>query len=479
MLPLPALLLALVPSGSAFIPKGIALVPNGLALVSGSIAIAPNGGSTVVPYKELSFTLTLPPLDPVEQKDLGEHCAGEWTGKYKNSDVHFRLYIEKNENDDFVEPEDVVEGMRDVVTGPDAERAGEDAGTRFTVSAIKSVSAAAGASPIVAFVTMKAWRKDDPNTEGLVVLASGILAANAWLVRADVWPAPAAEDATAFVAAVQKCVAYEGKPRDPKWTDDEALAFWKKIAPTGTDKKYEKPLRSEHFIVMTNSPAPAPYVKKLETKYAAIRKLLPFEDVKGRRLLPILLFRTDDDFQTFYRRVYHMETKDEVTEGSVVLDKYLATSLDNNDDREDVIDLMRLCLYNRQHAHGGGSWFHYGMRAYAATKPKERFEALHAVKNGKFTPLDTMLDEAAWDKQDKHYEKRGTTKEADFWLQSALWMEFLHDGPFPKDAFARFVETVGTIPDGERARIREAIETIFGADVDTLQKKWVEYFSKH
>ena len=433
---------------------------------------------TVVPYKDLSFTLRLPPLESLETKDLGEHCAGEWLGKYKGSDVHVRLYLESNEKGDFVEPDDVVEGLRDVVTGPDSGRAPEDVGTKFSFGGIRPVAAPAGISPIVAVLTIRAWRKEDPSTEGLVVLASGLLASKAWLVRLDAWPAPAAEDATALVAAVEKCGTYDGKPREAKWTDDEATAYWKKIAPPGTEKKLEKPLRSEHFIVITNSTSPGPYAKKLETKYAAIKKILPFEEAKGRRLLPILLFRTDDDFQTFYRHVYKMEPKDDVGEGSLVLDRYLATSLDNDDDQEDMLDLMRLCLWNRQHAPAGGKWFQNGLRTYAATKPKERFESLHAVKSGKFTPLETLLDESAWHEQDKRWQKRGATKEADFWEQSALWMEFFHDGPFPKDAFPRFVETVGAIPDGEKARVKDAVESIYGADAATLQKKWVEYFSK-
>lgn len=439
---------------------------------------SPKGDPTVVPFKELSLTLKLPPLDPLEQKDMGEHCAGEWLGKYKDSDVHFRLYLTPNEKDAFVEPDDVVEGLRDVVTGPDSGRAPEDVGTKFSFGGIRPVAAASGISPIVAVLSIKAWRKEDSKTEGLVVLASGLVPSKAWLVRLDAWPAPAAEDATALVAAVEKCATYDGKLREPKWTDEEAVAYWKKYAPPGTEKKLEKPLRTEHFIVITNSTSPGPYAKKLETKYAAIKKILPFEEAKGRRLLPILLFRTDDDFQTFYRHVYKMEPKDDVDEGSLVLDRFLATSLDNDDDQEDMLDLMRLCLWNRQHASGGGRWFQDGLRKYAATKTKERFDALHAVKSGKFTPLETLLDEGAWDKQDQHREKRGTTKEASFWGQSALWMEFLHDGPFPKESFARFVDTVGSIPDGEGARIRGAIEAIFGADVAALQKKWVEYFSK-
>jgi hypothetical protein len=453
--------------------------PFALGALGALGALPLQGDPAVVPYKEHSFTLKLPPLESLEKKDLGEHCAGEWLGKYKGSDVHFRLYFTPNEQDDFVEPDDVVEGLRDVVTGPDSGRAPEDVGTKFSFGGIRPVAAAAaGTSPIVAVLAIRAWRKEDPKTEGLVVLASGLLASKAWLVRLDAWPAPAAEDATALVASVEKCAAYEGKPREAKWTDDEALAYWKKFAPPGSEKKFEKPLRSEHFIVLTNSTSPGPYAKKLETKYAAIKKILPFEEAKGRRLLPIVLFRTEGEFQTFYRHVYKMETKEDVHDGSLVLDRYLATSCDNDDDYEDMLDLMRLCLWNRQHAQAGGRWFQNGLRTYAATKPKERFESLHAVKSGKFTPLETLLDEGSWAEQDERWEKRGATKEADFWEQSALWMEFFHDGPFPKDAFQRFVETVGAIPEGQSARVKETVESIYGADVASLQKKWVEYFAK-
>jgi hypothetical protein len=445
-----------------------------------ALPLALQGDASVVPFKEHAITFKLPALDSIEKKDLGEkECAGEWLGKYKASDVHLRLYVVPNSGEQFVEPDDVVEVWRDLLAGPDHDRAPEDVGTQFTFGGIRPVSGAGGISPIVALLTLTAERKDEPGTKGLVVLTGGLLPEKAWLVRLDAWPAPGVEDAAALVASVEQCVAYQGKLREAKWTDEEALAYWKRIAPPGTEKKFEKPVRTEHFIVLTNSTSPGPYVKKLEGKYASIKKILPFEEAKGRRLLPILLFRTDDDFQAFYRHVYQMETKDDIHEGSLVIGRYLATSCDNDDDKEDLLDLMRLCLYNRQHASGGGRWFHDGLRTYAATKPKERADALRAVKTGKYTPLATLLDDSAWSKQDRHYDERGTTKEAGYWGQSALWMEFLHEGPWPKESFPQFVETVGAIPDDDRARIEQAIESIYGGDIGALQKKWVDYFSKH
>jgi hypothetical protein len=148
-------------------------------------------------------------------------------------------------------------------------------------------------------------------------------------------------------------------------------------------------------------------------------------------------------------------------------------------DYEDTVDLMRLCLINRQHATGGGRWFTDGLREYAATKPKERADSLRAVKNGKFTPLEKLLDDGAWSKEDRKISKRGASDEADYWGQSAMWMEFLREGPWPKDKFPRFVQTVGSLPKGDRARIQSAIESIYGMDLGALQKKWVEFFTKH
>jgi hypothetical protein len=133
--------------------------------------------------------------------------------------------------------------------------------------------------------------------------------------------APAAEDATALVAAVEKCGTYEGKPREAKWTDEEATAYWKEDRARGDREEAreapaQRALHRDHELDSARA-----VCKKLETKYAAIKKILPFEEAKGRRLLPILLFRTDDDFQTFYRHVYKMEPKDEVGDGSLVLDR--------------------------------------------------------------------------------------------------------------------------------------------------------------
>lgn len=454
------------------------LFTSSLALTSAE-PLRPQGAEESAAFPELGLTLKLPKLDSIERKEPQvKSCKGDWSGRLKASEVRLRLNVLSQSNYDFLEPEDVVEAWRDSMCSP-SDKQSEDVPFQYSFEGMRSLSGPFGCSPILALTQASVHKKDDANTKGLVILAGGLLPDGGWSLRLDAWPAPSTEDAAALVGAIEKCASYQGKMRDPKWTDEEALAYWKKVAPESTFKKFEKPTRTEHFIVLTNSNAPGPYVKKLEGKYATIRKALPFEDLKGRKLLPILLFRTDDDFQAYYRAVYKMAPKDDVDEGSLVLEHYLATSCDNGDDYEDLIDLTKLCLINRQRAWDGGRWFRSGLREYVASKPKERADSLRAVKSGKYTPLEKLLDNEAWGKQDRKISKRGASDEADYWGQSAMWMEFLHDGPWPKDKFAHFVQTVGVIPDEDKDRVRSAIEAIYGMDLKALEKKWVEYFTKH
>jgi len=429
-------------------------------------------------FPEFGLKLRLPEdgkLESRRQKD--PNCKGRWAGTWNGSEMLIVLHVLPGAAYEYLEPEDVVEGWREAFRDTD-DRPTDAQQTDFVFEEVRCTSRPVGASPILATVRASAQRKSEPSEKGLLLFAGGILPQDSWSLRIEMWPAPDEEGAKRLQEYVETCIAYDGKPRDPRWTDEEALAYWKRHAPESTVKKFEKPVRTDHYIVLTNSTSPGVFVKKLEARYASIRKILPFEDLKGRRLLPVLLFRTEDDFHEYYRGVYKMEESEAVDETGIVLGAYYATSCDDDYDYDHMVELTKQLLITRQRAWGGCLWFRSGLREYAATKSSERKDGLRAVKKGKFTPLAKLLDDMAWGNERRKRDKTGTSEEADYWEQSAMWTEFLREGPWPKDKFPSFVRTVGSLRDGDHDGVVSAVESIYGADLLSLEKQWVAFFSK-
>lgn len=449
-----------------------------LALLPLFLSPTPQSGETTIAFPELSLTIELPKLEHlVKEKSKNTNEKGQWTGKLGASDVRIRVNALSAADYNFFEPEDVVETWRDSIRDPNPSGS-EAVKTEFTFQSIHCVSGEVGCEPILATVRASMQSKDDASQKGSLFLIGALVPQFGWSMRVDAWPALDAETANKLALELEKCAKYSGKPRDPRWTDEEALALWKKYAPESTFKKFEKPVRTDHFIVLTNSTSPGPFVKKLEPWYATVKKAMPCEELKGRRLLPILLMRTDDDFQNFYRTYNKLQPKDDIDEQSYSEDYWVATSCDDDDDYEHQIDLAKQFVITRLRAWNCNRWLRSGLRESAASKPKERGEALRAIKKGKFTPFMKLLDDTAWSKEDKKRTKTGTSDEADYWEQAALWMDFLRDGPWPKDSFQHFLRSVSGLADGDQVGVIAALQSVYGMDPKTLQTKWVEYYAK-
>ncbi|MFN0241369.1 MAG: hypothetical protein ACKVWV_00595 [Planctomycetota bacterium] len=440
---------------------------------------ADGAAATSIAFDDLEIELTLPALTELAPATPElDTCKGEWLGKLGSSEARVQLFVLEKDDYDFFEPEDVVETWRDSIRDPEPDAEGKH--HEFAFEPTRCVAGTGGCTPIVATAQGLKTSKTDAAQKYAVVLVGSLLPGHGWTVRADVSPPPAADALRAFVAELEKCVTYKGKPCDPKWTDEEAKKFWQSIAPESTWKKFEKPTRTKHFIVLTNSTSPGPFVKKLEGWYSSIAKIVPTDELEGRKLLPIVLFRTDDDFQNFYREHFQMEPGDNVRETSILIDDFLATSCDYDDEYERLLDLSKQALHVRARARHGNLWLRQGLRTYAATKPRDRSPLHKAVKKERYMELAKLLVDADWNlnPDDARYDKPPLTNDAGYWSQSALWIEFFVEGPWPKDSFSRLIRVVGTIPGDDHEGILTAIESLYGMKLEQLQKKWIEYFSK-
>lgn len=434
-------------------------------------------GEDPIPFSQYELALALPALESRASVPPSGNRKGEWTGNLGAASVRLRFHVLATADYDFFEPEDVVEVWRNSIRDPDDEE-GEAQDFDFTFEPTRCVDGMVGATPILACARATARKKRGAESEGTLLLFGGLLPEHGWSLRADVWPALDAEATAALVASLERCVTYEGPVRDPRWSDAELQALWKELVPEAMLEKLQKPIRTAHYVVLTNSASPGPLVKKLEGWHARIAKVLPADELEGRRLLPLLLFRTGAAFEAFYRHHEELDARDEVGEESLATDHWVATACDVDDEEELLLDLTKQVLIVRSRAWGGCMWLRSGLREYLATNPSDRAEGVRALRKGKGTALERLLDDEEWEFQDREVDRKGTSEEVDYWTQSALWMEFLHTGPWPADSFPRFVRAAGCVRKGDGAGVAAVLRSIYGLELTELDAKRAEALPK-
>jgi len=77
---------------------------------------------------------------------------------------------------------------------------------------------------------------------------------------------------------------------DPQWSQqmlDDRLE--KDLDPAWGEMEF---LRSEHYIVFTNSSAGKRYLKTMEDIYEKFKDVFPFDEPEDARLMPVFLFKT-------------------------------------------------------------------------------------------------------------------------------------------------------------------------------------------
>lgn len=457
----------------------LALAPFLAACIPSASSVPSYSDDKSIALPELNLKLDLSFFDSLVRQPLKAQntCKGEWYGKFGANSVDVLLHVMDVAEYSFAEPEDVADIWRDSWTKTD-DKDGGAKGYDLVFDNMRAVPGPFGAAPFLTLLRCDLQKKDDPSSKSTRFLITGLSPDKGWSLRVDVDPPPTKEQSVALQSFLEKCVHYDGKPRDPKWSDAEAQTFWRHMAPEVTFKKYEKPVRTEHFIILSDFPSANQFAKKVEGHYAAAKKVLGFEEQKGRKLLPVLLFRTAEEFQLFYTQKEKLDPKEEVLETGECDDNWYATSFDNDDDWDTLTDVTKQLMINRSRCWGCSKWFCCGVRGYIGSKPPDRAEARGAVKRGKATALDKLIDDRAWTEKRRRKSNKGVAYEIDYWDQSTLWMEFLHESPFAKDKFPQLMQTLGPMSFGNSSKVASALEAVYGVGLTTLQARYTEYFSK-
>lgn len=424
-----------------------------------------------------SLTLALPDLEartPGERTD--EQLRGLWAGKRGGSVVWIEVRYYPREKFRFEEPEAVVELIERNYADP--KRAG-DPGWSFDTTRL--VEGKFGRVPYAA-LSFRAGRKvgagvpEGPSRlrlEADAFVLGGILEKGAYSVEVLASPPLAGVERAGLVDFLSKGVSARTPERDPAWTEAEVRERWNRDVPASVVRdRLEKPLRTEHFVILTNSSGGALFGKKMEEFYDIVRKVYPFPERKGERLLPVFLFRTRDQYVSFYSHATGASKEAAERSKGFAWRDYYATYYEAPNDPTHLHEATHQIFRNRLRLAGGGSWFQEGVAEYVSSNANERRSvAKRLAKSGKFIPFRTFLGLPSLI-DNPHLDAESS------YLQAASVIDFLQNGKFQPENFRRFLEEVGGLPRGKVERIEEAVRAVYGVGIDGLEKAWVEYWRR-
>jgi len=420
--------------------------------------------------EKLGITIAPPPLEELKpDARVQGQVQGGWDGKLAGSKVSVNVYVLPISEFGFVEPEDVteilLENLRDVKKGGDEN---------FGWDTQELRPGKYGFTPYASIAV--GTRKQGTEAKNGVIMFSSLTKDDGYVVRVDVEPEPDEAQTKTIVDWLAKGVAFGGEARNWKWSDEDAKARWIDDAPEETHKKFDGALRTDHYLILTNSSGGKLFAKKMEECYATIRKVFPFEDVPGRLLMPVLLFRTPDEYYAFCQKVPKMSLEAaRQTKGHAWRD-YYATWYEAPNDPVHIHEATHQIFSNRLRLSGGGSWFQEGVAEYIETKENDRNIAASQVAKSRHTPLtEFFVVKSLIATAD---DKSGGSGAGDAYKQAAVLIEFLRESKWGKDKFQDFVHAVGLVPRGQLPAIEAAIRKVYGCDVATLEAKWVEYCKK-
>ncbi len=268
---------------------------------------------------------------------------------------------------------------------------------------------------------------------------------------------------------------YEGPLRDHRWTDEEVQQRWVSSAPDEMHDKLKKPIRTDHYIILGNSSGGKLFAKKMEECYDEIRKVFPFDEIPDRRLMPVFVFTTPDQYYDFLVKNGMPRERAEETAGVAYGDLY-ATWYAAPGDPVHIHEATHQIFGNRLRLPGAGSWFQEGVAEYMSTRSSERRSyAKGRAKRRTQVPFDQFFTLASLIRGGGQDEKKGEGAH-DNYLQAASIIEFARESRFGKDRFDLFLRAVGIVPRGDLKTIEEVLLEVYEVDVAGFEDEWVEYW---
>jgi hypothetical protein len=257
---------------------------------------------------------------------------------------------------------------------------------------------------------------------------------------------------------------------DPSWSPqmlEDRLA--RQFSPEWGEMEF---LRSEHYIVFTNSSAGKKYLETMEDIYERFSAIFPFEEAPDARLMPVFLFRTRQQYIEFTANITGWSQAKAAQTGGHAWRDYYATYYDAPGASIHYHEGAHQLVHNRLDIPTGGSWFQEGMAVFfegtvfSEEDPAKGIKS--EIRSDRHTPLPELmaLESLLMSSSSKQDPSLGTRR----YRQSGSLIKFLVEGPH-RERFGAILERV---KNGEKWP--DILRAECGVSVEELEEQWAEYY---
>jgi hypothetical protein len=415
----------------------------------------------VLNVPDAGVTLKLPPLQKVSLVPSDDPLRLRWLrGWLGEKPVELSVYLLPRDRFALAEPNDVVDESERRYALTAADKA-------FEFAEREEISGSFGALSYACYATGELVRASGSKARTTIVMVATVSERGATSVELVLEGSASEGDLATIRASLAQGLTVAGKPRDPQWSEGEALFRWERDVPEKVRKDPLKPAaRTAHYIVLTNSSNGAPFARRMEEHFTKVEAALPLKERDGRRLMPVLLFKSREDYGRFCEA---MKIDAAVAAKGRATKDWYATWFESLNDPVHLREATRQIVRNRFGLAGGGAWFDEGLAEFVATKRDERNFIAATVAKGKAVPLHALIEMptlAAGVDARRHA------------LEAALLIEFVHESPATKEKFADFLAKVGTAPRRSVPGIERALRASLGMTIEELERAFTEYCSQ-
>lgn len=231
-------------------------------------------------------------------------------------------------------------------------------------------------------------------------------------------------------------------------------------------------LRSDHYIVFTNSDAGRRYLKTMEDIYERFGELFPFEEDERAPLMPVFLFKTNDQYWQYYADISGRSIDFARKSGGHAWRDYYATYYDAPGAPIHYHEGAHQLVNNRLRIGGGGSWFQEGMAVYfegtvfPGEDPAKGMKG--EIKSGRHTPFPELvaLPSLLYSSDNDRNPTLGSRR----YQQAGAVIKFLMEGPDKE----RFPELLDQVRAGRSWQ--EIFGQLYGLDLDGVEAAFADYY---
>ncbi len=424
---------------------------------------------------ELQLELAFPAFDELaEQKgpdDEDNPWRAGWVGSIDDSRIEIGLYEFSSEDVPMVEPEDVTDRALYAYKA--------DPNSNHRAVGGRMLDGDFGIAPYAHLVNFHIY--DGTEAVGEMFFLGALHEGGGYGLEVSMNPKLAGEQRAQMLTFLEKGIEFLGEVRDPEWSEEEVEARMQAEFTEAMMSERLRAHRTKHYIVLGNSSGAKTFGNKLEEYYDLIQKTYGFEEMKGRRLMPVFLWRTRDDYLAFTVKNTGFSPQQAAATAGYAWKDFYTTMYDSPADPTHIHELTHQLMKNRLRMMGGGSWFHEGCAVYMEavydnSSKAEMFEvgkSAPGAEEGDRIDFKTLMttptlafDSTGKGGAGKAYNTAGTI----------MW--FITKDKRTKDKVMEYMYAMADTSRIDLAEIEAGIQRVFGVNLETFEQWYLEFWKR-